>query len=66
MKKNSLDAPRVRAIEPRIVVNRSDSAILRCTFDSNPLPYEIIWFKNGYEIFRQNQLKSRFFVKKID
>ncbi|CAF0774952.1 unnamed protein product [Adineta steineri] len=51
-------APRVRAIESRIIVNRSDSAILRCSVESNPLPYQIIWFKNGYEIFRQNQLSD--------
>ncbi|CAF0934749.1 unnamed protein product [Adineta steineri] len=35
-------APRVRAIESRIIVNRSDSAILRCSVESNPLPYQII------------------------
>ncbi|CAF0851701.1 unnamed protein product [Adineta ricciae] len=51
-------APRVRAVESRLVVNRSDSASLACYVDSNPLPYEIIWFKNGYEIFRQNQLSA--------
>jgi hypothetical protein len=53
-----LDAPRVRAVESRIVVNRSDSVVLRCTMDANPLPYQIIWFKNGYEIFRQSQLSD--------
>ena len=52
------DAPRVRAIESQIIVNRSDSVMLRCSADSNPLPYQIIWFKNGYEIFRQNQLSD--------
>ncbi|CAF1407947.1 unnamed protein product [Rotaria sordida] len=51
-------APRVYAIESRVIVNRSNSAILRCYVDSNPLPYQIIWFKNGYEIFRQNQLSD--------
>jgi roundabout axon guidance receptor 4 len=54
----NIDSPRVRPIESRIIVNYSDSAILRCYVDSNPLPYEIIWFKNGYEIFRQNQLSD--------
>jgi len=54
----NIDSPRVRPIESRIIVNYSNSAILRCYVDSNPLPYEIIWFKNGYEIFRQNQLSD--------
>jgi roundabout axon guidance receptor 1 len=44
--------------ESRIIVNRSDSVALRCFVDSNPLPYEIIWLKNGYEIFRENQLSD--------
>ncbi|CAF2499193.1 unnamed protein product [Rotaria sp. Silwood2] len=51
-------APRVYAMESRVIVNRSNSAILRCYVDSNPSPYQIIWFKNGYEIFRQNQLSD--------
>ena len=58
MPRSCLDAPRVRALESRIVVNRSDSAILRCYVDANPSPYQIVWFKNGYEIFRQNQLSD--------
>lgn len=52
------DAPRVQASESRLIVNRSDSISLRCSVDSNPAPYQIIWFKNGYEIFRQNQLSD--------
>jgi hypothetical protein len=55
---NELDAPRVHSLDSRLVVNRSNSAQLHCVVDSNPLPYEIIWFKNGYEIFRQNQLSD--------
>ncbi|CAF1149884.1 unnamed protein product [Rotaria sp. Silwood1] len=50
--------PRVYTMESRVIVNRSNSAILRCYVDSNPSPYQIIWFKNGYEIFRQNQLSD--------
>ena len=45
-------------MESRLVVNRSSSAILRCHVSSNPSPYQIIWFKNGYEIFRQSQLSD--------
>ncbi|CAF4402889.1 unnamed protein product [Rotaria magnacalcarata] len=50
--------PRVYAMESRVVVNRSNTANLRCYVDSNPAPYQIVWFKNGYEIFRQNQLSD--------
>lgn len=51
-------APRVSPAQPLVVVNRSDTAILRCHVQSNPLPYEIVWLKNNYEIFRQNQLSD--------
>ncbi|CAF3752170.1 unnamed protein product [Rotaria socialis] len=50
--------PRVSTMESRVVVNRSNTANLRCYVDSNPAPYQIVWFKNGYEIFRQNQLSD--------
>ena len=53
-----LDSPRVHTMKSRLIVNHSDSAILRCHVDANPLPHQIIWFKNGYEIFRQNQLSD--------
>ncbi|CAF3742114.1 unnamed protein product [Adineta steineri] len=49
-------SPRVRTIESRIVTNRSDSIVIRCLSDSNPLPYQIVWFKNNTEILRQNHL----------
>ncbi|CAF0944414.1 unnamed protein product [Rotaria sordida] len=49
-------SPRVRFIESRILVNYSDSVILRCLVDSKPLPYKIIWLKNNLEIFHDNQL----------
>ncbi|UJR15729.1 hypothetical protein I4U23_002664 [Adineta vaga] len=49
-------SPRVRALQSRLVVNRSESAILRCSANSNPLPYQIRWFKNNTEIFRNNHL----------
>lgn len=45
-------------MDTRLVVNRSDSVLLRCFVDANPAPYQIIWFKNGYEIFRQNLLSD--------
>ncbi|CAF4592885.1 unnamed protein product, partial [Rotaria sp. Silwood2] len=48
--------PRIRSIESRILVNHSDSIVLRCLVDSKPLPYKIIWFKNNSEIFRDKQL----------
>jgi hypothetical protein len=41
-----------------MIVNRSDSVVLRCTFDANPLPYEIKWFKNNSEISPVNQLND--------
>ncbi|CAF3380090.1 unnamed protein product [Rotaria sp. Silwood1] len=49
-------SPRIRSIESHILVNHSDSVILRCLVDSKPLPYKIIWLKNNSEIFRDNQL----------
>ena len=48
-----VDTPRVSIEESRLIVNHSDSTILRCYVDSNPLPYQIIWFKNGYEILKE-------------
>ncbi|CAF4936734.1 unnamed protein product, partial [Rotaria sp. Silwood1] len=33
--------PRVYTMESRVIVNRSNSAILRCYVDSNPSPYQI-------------------------
>jgi hypothetical protein len=42
-------------MESRILVNRSDSVVLHCLYESNPLPYEIIWFKNNSEIIRESQ-----------
>lgn len=53
-----LDAPRVRSIASHILVNRSDSVVLRCLVDSNPPPYKIIWLKNRTEIFRDYQLSD--------
>ena len=52
------DAPRVYPAQSLVIVNRSDTAILRCYVQSNPLPYEIVWLKNNYEIFRQNALSD--------
>jgi hypothetical protein len=52
------DSPRVRAMESRIIVNRSDSVILHCLFESNPLAYQIIWMKNNSQIMRENQLAN--------
>lgn len=37
-------------------MNRSDSVLLRCSIDSNPSPYEIIWWKNQTQLLRQTQL----------
>ena len=51
-----LDAPRVRALQSQIVVNRSDSVLLRCSIDSNPSPHEIVWLKNQTQLLRQTQL----------
>lgn len=49
-----LDAPRVRAVESRLVVNRSDSTVLRCTINANPSIDTIKWFKNNSEIVRDS------------
>ncbi|CAF1305916.1 unnamed protein product, partial [Adineta ricciae] len=49
-------SPRVQAVQSRMVANRSDSVNLRCSSTSNPLPYQVKWFKNNTEILRDNHL----------